>query len=197
LTPNGSSDPPPPPGPTAAQQVALMLAGRFDSSQQASEDSRYFAVQLRACRIDVPLLGDDVLYVEQAMLTATDEPYRQRVYVLSSADDETVHSDVHELEDPERFVGLCDKAEGERTMPAPEEIVAMLGCRVTLHADGDTFTGGTDGSSCLNDYAGASYATSEVTLTDETIESWDRGYDADGVQLWGATAGAYRFDRKE
>ena len=43
---------------------------------------------------------------------------------------------------------------------------------------------------------GASYATSEVELREERITSWDRGYDGEGLQVWGATEGPYRFDRQ-
>ena len=186
-----------PPAPHVAQRAAELLAGRFDSSAQAAADARYFAVQLRACRIALPSLGEDVLYIEQAMLSATDQPYRQRVYVLTSPDDATVYSDVHELRGAERFVGLCDHADDERTLPPPEDVQPMTGCRVTLHVDGDALVGATDGSACLNDHAGATYATSEVRLASNLISSWDRGYDAQGVQVWGATAGAYRFDRQE
>jgi hypothetical protein len=27
------------------------------------------------------------------------------------------------------------------------------------------------------------------------LDSWDRGYDRDGKQVWGAVTGPYRFDR--
>jgi hypothetical protein len=40
------------------------------------------------------------------------------------------------------------------------------------------------------------YTTSEVTITNDTIASWDRGFDADGNQKWGAEAGPYIFRRK-
>jgi len=40
---------------------------------------------------------------------------------------------------------------------------------------------------------GASYASSEVTLTATELNTWDRGYDAGGAQVWGSTKGPYRF----
>jgi len=61
---------------------------------------------------------------------------------------------------------------------------------------GDHFEGGTVGEGCESTLSGATYATSEVTLDASTLESWDRGYDAEGTQVWGATAGPYVFDRK-
>lgn len=185
--------------PSRAAQATELLTGRFDSSAQAQEDARYFAVQLRTCRIDVPALGAQVLYVEQAMMTALDQPYRQRVYAISDRDDGAVVSVVNELVQPERFVGFCDLGATDQAgiMPVAEDIVPLPGCAVTLTATDDGFSGSTDGKACLNDHNGAVYATSEVTLTDAGIESWDRGYDANDAQVWGAVAGAYRFDRQQ
>ncbi|MBM4280376.1 MAG: hypothetical protein FJ137_06310 [Deltaproteobacteria bacterium] len=183
----------------AAAQATALLTGRFDSSAQAARDSRYFPVQLRACAVDTPALGEHVLYVEQAMLSAADQPYRQRVYAIAQRDDGAVVSTVYELVQPERFVGFCDLGATDQAgiMPVVEDVAVLPGCAVILTATDDGFTGSTDGRACLNDYQGATYATSEVALTDASIESWDRGYDAADAQVWGATAGAYRFDRKD
>jgi CpeT protein len=183
----------------AAAQATTLLTGRFDSSAQAASDSRYFPVQLRTCALDVPALGAHVLYVEQAMLSSVDQPYRQRVYAVAERNDGAVVSTVYELLQPERFVGFCDlgATDQQGIMPVVDDIALLPGCAVILTATDDGFAGSTDGKACENDFQGATYATSEVTLTDAGIESWDRGYDAADVQVWGATAGAYRFDRKD
>jgi len=187
------------PAPSRAAQATDLLTGRFDSSAQAAADARYFAVQLHTCRIDVPELGEQVLYVEQAMMTALDQPYRQRVYAIADREDGAVVSVVNELVQPERFVGFCDLGATDQAgiMPIAADIAPLPGCAVTLTATDDGFSGSTDGKACLNDHNGAVYATSEVTLTDAGIDSWDRGYDANDTQVWGAVAGAYRFDRKQ
>jgi CpeT protein len=184
---------------TAAERVATLLTGRFDSSAQAAADSRYFPVQLRACAVALPALGSDVLYVEQAMLSAADEPYRQRVYAIAERDDGAVVSTVYELLQAERFVGFCelDATDQAGIMPIESDLALLAGCAVTLVPAEEGFTGSTDGRACSNDHNGATYATSEVTLTDDGIESWDRGYDEAGSQVWGAVAGPYRFDRKD
>ena len=43
---------------------------------------------------------------------------------------------------------------------------------------------------------GATYAVSDVTLSATQILSWDRGYDAQDNQVWGAEAGPYEFLRQ-
>jgi hypothetical protein len=57
------------------------------------------------------------------------------------------------------------------------------------------FIGGTVGNDCASALAGATYATSEVTIGPEEIITWDKGFDADGNQVWGASKGGYVFKR--
>jgi len=61
-------------------------------------------------------------------------------------------------------------------------------------ADG-VFEGSTVGKGCASELRGASYATSEVRITPEQLLSWDRGFDAQGKQVWGATKGGYVFKK--
>lgn len=167
-----------------------LLTGRFDSSAQATEDPSYYAVSLVACEVEAPELGDDVLYIEQALVSALDDPYRQRFYALSAAEG-VVTSVIWELDRPRKGIGLCDGT-GELSDPILRE-----GCDVTLVRDDEGFVGSTVDGACSSDLNGASYATSEVLLRPDRIESWDRGFDDDGQQIWGATAGAYVFLRLE
>jgi CpeT protein len=181
----------------AVTEVAGLLSGRFDSSAQAARDPQYFAVQLHACPVDLPALGDHVVYVEQAMLSAVDAPYRQRLYVVTAEEDRVV-SAVLELDAPEQVIGVCDFSAADRNrVLAARTATPLEGCAVVLEEDGDGWSGGTVDDACANDYAGATWASTEVRLTPTAIESWDRGYDDAGTQVWGATAGGYVFDRIE
>ena len=88
--------------------------------------------------------------------------------------------------DPSRFSGLD-----------PQTLVLRDGCQVVLSRSGKSeWSGSTVGNNCESTLRGASYATSEVTLTPQGIRSWDRGYDASGAQVWGAEKGPYVFDRQ-
>jgi hypothetical protein len=141
-------------------------------------------------------LGERVLYVEQAMMSNLGSPYRQRLYVLTEDESEgTVTSTIYSVLQPERFVGTCAGADVPRINKLDAEI--RVGCEVILRADGEGFSGSTVEKNCESSLNGASYATSEVTLSEDTVLSWDRGYDAMDNQVWGAEAGPYIFDRKE
>ena len=106
----------------------------------------------------------------------------------------TARSRVFELVKPADFVGFCDT-------PAPRAVAATdadekAGCRVDMKWVDDHFEGGTSGTLCPSSLNGAKYAQSKVSVRADGIESWDRGFDADGKQVWGAVKGPYVFDRK-
>jgi hypothetical protein len=183
---------------TAAERAFAMLTGRFDSKDQSEHDGEYHAVQLETCEVEAPELGSRVLYVEQALMTKLDAPYRQRLYVVSAEPESegVVRSSVYELTKPAAAVHLC-------ASPAPRRFAASgailrEGCAVRLawSAASQSFSGGTEGSACASSLGGAKYATSSVTLRRDGLESWDRGYDEKAVQVWGAAKGPYRFVRR-
>jgi hypothetical protein len=65
---------------------------------------------------------------------------------------------------------------------------------VILHRREDgSFTGSTVEDRCRSTLRGATYATSEVKVYPDRIESWDRGFDGADEQVWGAVAGPYVF----
>jgi hypothetical protein len=176
-----------------ADEVMRLLTGRFDSSRQAAADPRYFAIQLEACRVRAPALGERVLYVEQATMDSPARPYRQRLYVIEPLADGRVQSRVFTTTQAEQLIGLCRTG----SEPAVAESAAQerVGCAVVMERDGKQYRGGTVGQGCSSERGGAAYATSEVVLGSARLETWDRGFDAKGTQVWGAQAGPYIFDR--
>ncbi len=173
-----------------------LLTGHFDSTEQASTNPAYYPIDLRTCPIAIPELGARVLHVEQAVIDngQVGAPYRQRVYVVTDGADPATQavSAVWEFTSPGPFSGFCD---GEGMQATPADLVERAGCRVEVDWKGDHFEGSTPGKECLSDFQGATYATSEVKIYPDRIESWDRGYDASDAQVWGATAGPYVFRR--
>lgn len=171
------------------------LTGSFSSEAQSVSDKDFFDIRLEMAPIWRSRTDGPWLYVEQAAAAKRDAPYRQRVYHLERRPDGALLSLVFTLPDPQRFVGAWSDPERLNAIE-PADLVAREGCAIVLRrrADG-VFEGATDGSSCPSDLRGATYATSQVTLTRDLLRSWDRGFDADGKQVWGATKGPYEFRR--
>lgn len=178
------------------EQLADMLTGSFSSAEQAATDpDNYRDIRLHAARIWTDRTDGPWIYVEQAAASALDRPYRQRVYRIVQESDTLLRSDVYTLPaDPLRFAGAWRDPAMLDSL-TPDSITLREGCSVYLAPTPAGFVGGTRSTSCASDLAGAAYATSVVTLTPGLIASWDQGFDADGDQVWGATAGGYLFYR--
>jgi len=177
-------------------QLTCWLTGSFSSRAQSEADSAFYDIRLEMHRIWPERQDGNWLYVEQAVADQRDRPYRQRVYHLTPLDDGAFESAVFTLPDPARFVcagKLSGPALGSLT---PDSLTIRQGCAIVLRrVDEASFAGSTQDQDCGSSLRGASYATSEVIVRVDRLISWDRGFDAEGVQVWGAEKGGYVFDR--
>ncbi len=176
------------------QRLAAMMAGSYSSAAQAAADSAFFDVRLRMVPIWTARTDGRWLYVEQAIADSQDKPYRQRVYRVTQDADGTLQSIVYALPTaPLRFAGEWRKDEPLASL-TPDSLSMRDGCAILLRQLPDgSYRGATHEHDCPSDLRGARYATSEVTVRDSLLESWDRGFDAKGTQVWGSVAGPYRF----
>ncbi len=175
--------------------VAQMMSGSFSSAAQAAGDPDYRHITLEVARI-WPMNDDGVwLYVEQAAAESRDKPYRQRIYHLTRRNPVLLASEIYLLPDPAAVVGAWEDPSRFDAL-APADLTVKEGCSVELEKVNQwTYAGATKDRDCPSELHGAAYATSEVTLTPSWLESWDRGYDEGGEQVWGAQKGPYRFDK--
>jgi len=174
------------------------MAGEFSSGAQATADSAFFHVMLRMAPIWKKSKDGYWLYVEQSIATAQDKPYRQRVYHLSLEDDTTIVSQVYEIKNPLQYTGAW-KDQTKLEGLSKDSLINRQGCGIYLHKQGclSFFEGSTKDQQCLSAMRGAAYATSEVTIFPDKVLSWDRGWDAKGVQVWGAVKSGYVFVKTE
>lgn len=187
------------------------LEGNFDSYEQSRKDSSYYNILLHMKefklkeipvkqkfsikKIQMPQKKEESywLYVEQAMASAPEKPYRQRIYHLSNSGDTVLISQIYEMNFPQRFVGAWNDV-SKLSQLTIDSLIERTGCSMYMYKDTDgNFVGSTRGESCESSLKGAQYATSEVTIGSTMLISWDRGWDENAQQVWGATKGGYRF----
>jgi len=187
----------PPAAPTDVAELAALLTGSFSSAtQHAADPENYRNIALHTAPIWTGRSDGPWLYVEQALAGRPERPYRQRVYQLAASTGGTVESRVFMLPgDPLEWAGAWREPQRLDAL-SPDALESRTGCTVVLRrrADG-VFTGGTVGTGCASELAGASYATSDVEITARRLVTWDRGFASDGQQVWGATTGGYIFER--
>jgi hypothetical protein len=174
------------------------LSGAFSSAEQSKADpENYYDIRLHMTPIWPDRTDGPWLYVEQAVAARPRMPYRQRVYRLKKADDGKLISEVYELPgEPLRYAGAWQDPAKLKGL-TPEQLSHKSGCDVGLTKAGDgTYAGGTTGNGCPSALHGAAYASSQVKVFADRLETWDRGYDKDGKQVWGAEKGGYVFKRQ-
>ena len=181
-------------------RAVTYLSGSFSSAAQASMDPDFFDIRLEMTPIWSALKrrGGRYIYVEQAAAGALERPYRQRIYHVSIERTGTVRRAVYELPgDSLAFAGWWRTPERFDDAFGPEDLIERTGCDITMTWDADEqgYVGSTLGQGCESSLRGAAYATSEVLIRLDYLETWDRGFDAAGDQVWGAVKGPYRFDR--
>jgi hypothetical protein len=74
-------------------------------------------------------------------------------------------------------------------------LVAMLLGTIALTTGGPAGCA-TSEQAATRTLRGAAYATSEVVIEPAILVSWDRGWNAAGEQVWGATKGGYEFVKR-
>ncbi len=172
------------------------MCGQFSSAAQASADPEFRDIRLRVVRVWEGRENPQFvwLYVEQAMASDLEHPYRQRIYRVSSPQRGMIQSDVYSLAVPAAVVGAW-RDQSLLDSVAVRDLSVRLGCSVFLTCEADRFVGGTRERDCSSELSGAKYATSEANIGRDGMVTWDRGFDASGKQVWGATKGGYRFDK--
>ncbi len=177
-------------------QLVQLMSGEFDSLKQSQLDESYYHISLKMKPIWTQRNDGHWLYVEQAVGTMLDKPYRQRIYHVTALGNNKFSSAVYEFSDPSAVVGGFENPKLLADIE-PSDLTLRKGCAVILQKYGDeNYSGSTGDKTCLSQLRGATYANSIVDITATSISSWDQGFDSNDQQVWGATAGPYVFDRK-
>lgn len=178
---------------TELNELYTLMQGSFNSEIQASVDSSYYNISLHM----YPIWEDKgkFLYVEQALNSMQNRPYRQRIYELTRLSDSTFSSAVYTLNIDSLWIGKWKTPKAFDSI-AIKDIALKEGCEVILkRITANQYMGKTGDDTCVSTMRGASFARSEVEILEDKVISWDRGFDADGKYVWGAEKGPYIFNK--
>ncbi|MFN3939861.1 MAG: chromophore lyase CpcT/CpeT [Chitinophagales bacterium] len=176
-------------------RLCNFMSGSFSSNQQSVMDSDYYDIRLHMVPIWEERTDGFWLYVEQALASIQEKPYRQRIYKVHVLHNTTFESVVYEMNEPLQYAGAWnDRSKLDKL--SPDNLILREGCSIILHwNDAGFFEGKTADNTCPSNLRGAAYATSEVKIYGDTLISWDRGFDTNGKQVWGAEKGGYIFNK--
>jgi hypothetical protein len=183
------------------EEVVSWLVGVMEIPGQAIATTTGPTVRMTTCNVEVEDAPDSsrepqlFLYQEQALSPNFSQPYRQRFLRISpSADGQSVESLSFRPLQLEDWVGLCDRPQTERVVQISD--MDRSSCSVLLQRVGATYMGETQPGGCPSNYRGAVRVTNHIILHPTGMETSDRGFDANGNQVWGSTGEPYRFQRR-
>ncbi len=175
------------------KELFSLMQGSFNSENQARADSAYYNISLHM----YPIWKEKghYLYVEQALASVQEKPYRQRVYEIKRTNDSILTSAVYTINNDSLWIGMWKTPKTFDTL-SPDDITLKEGCEVYLRKlEENHFKGKTGKNTCASTLRGASFARSEVEIYKDKIVSWDRGFDEEGNYVWGAKNGGYIFEK--
>ncbi len=177
------------------KDLVTLMTGSYNSEKQSKADSTYYNISLHMYPIWKKDNTTSWLYVEQALNSKQEAPYRQRVYKVEHVSENKFKTTIFTLKDEKKFIGKWKTADFFDTFDA-SILEERLGCEVYLTKNKDgVYEGTTLDNNCKSTLRGASYATSKVTIKKDLVYSWDQGFDTDHKQVWGAEKAGYSFDK--
>jgi hypothetical protein len=172
------------------------LQGEYSSEAQSKEDTSYFNIYLAMYPIWTDRTDGKWLYVEQAMATKREKPYRQRIYQIKKGNNNEIISIIYTFENPLEYTNAQQNKDILRKLTY-DKISSKIGCEVYMKPTKSGFEGGTKGKECQSNLRGASYTTTQIKMENDKLISWDRGFFSDGKQAWGAEKGGYIFVKQK
>lgn len=170
------------------------MIGSFNSEEQSKNDTNYYNISLEMHQIWKDRVDGYWLYVEQAVASVKDKPYRQRIYHIYEKNG-MIKSVIYSIPEEKNLVGGWKDISIFNKL-SPSTLEAREGCEVIIkRKDENTFVGSTIDKNCTSNLRGAAYATTEVVITKDKMISWDRGFNDKDEQVWGAEKGGYIFNK--
>jgi len=174
---------------TDLNMLTETMCGTYTATEQ-SIDEDALEVTLMLTRIWKD--EEDVwIYAEQKSSDAEKVTYRRDIYQLVMNGKNKFIQTVFDPEKEEAWIGAVDKPKLVKSL-SPSNLILRDGCTIGFVYSNGTYAGSTQ-DRCAFDWKGATLATSEITLSEGMMVSWNRGWTDQGQQIWGPTQGGYVF----
>lgn len=148
------------------------MSGTFDSFEHAQQDPSFWDVVISH---EVILHDDDTYWIDVDQGLPDGRIYRERLYKIFE-NDSTIVTQIYKRENG--------------------KLVHLKGCDLYIYKIGDAYFGRTSNFDCKSSYGGASYLTTSFRVYRQRIESWERGWNSDGRQVWGSGKGYFIFKKQ-
>jgi len=185
------------------KQMINWMTGSFSSHNQADTTTDQYIVDVRLHMAQIwndRNVGENIywLYVEQAYASDTAHPYRQRIYKMILGANNNIYNEIFSVPNPTNYI-YGYKTPSIFNSLTENDLTVKTGCGLnfTWNQSGQYYIGATSGHNCLvTGIPNVNYITSDATLHQTYMTSWDRGYHQSGILIMGPDS-PYIFDKIE
>ncbi|TVR08845.1 MAG: hypothetical protein EA395_10765 [Phormidium sp. GEM2.Bin31] len=185
---------------SSLKPFAQALAGVFDNQQQAQDNPTWFVpTRVWQYPLSQQIDGHYAIFVEQAPLLKLEQPYRQRLMLLSHPDGMPLQVVYRAFRHPQAIAGAAQEPERLQSLKS-QDFLELPGCGLEVIQQGDRFLANPpQGAKCCFDDQGTTRQVElGFDLTPDYLYRRDRGVDPDSGQgLWGALMGAYEYRKHQ
>lgn len=172
------------------------MTGYFSSKNQAdtSSDKYHIDVRLRMRRIWQNRTDGFWIYVEQAYVSDTAHPYRQRLYHMIEANGK-IKDEIYGINDDSLYLyGWQNPEVFHKLSDSDITLKEYCGLDFRYNDAENVFEAKTRGCDCHASIPGIAYITSASKIHSNYLTSWDLGFNAEGKILMGPDS-PYIFEK--
>lgn len=174
--------------------LAFWLNGTFSNKNQADYEPGYVEFRIEIRQIWPDVAGEYWFYIEQIRGGVDQKVNSQGIYRLIPEKDGGIRAEAYEIPQPELYVGEWRRNNAFGSL-LPSDLFLTENCDIMFYRKSNAYYGSYVKDNCGNGPRRVSYVTTEVIISEREISNWDRGFDKNGVQIWGPKSGPYLFQK--
>ncbi len=179
---------------TEIESLTEWFTGEYTTTEQTAIDSQIIDIHLYVTPFDIKDQKGKWFYLETAYTDDKDSPYRQEFFHIYVARLGFVYVDRYAIENSEPYIGAFTNNDLLKDITM-EKLQKNDYCTVYLQKRKDLYTGSSNGNKCQSNIRRAKYATTDIEITEVDFFLWEKGFDAQGKQVWGTTFNGYVFQK--
>lgn len=167
------------------------MEGHFASSKQALNNSKHEKISMQI----FPILKDKGTYfiVEQALFDSQEKPFSIQIHQLYQKRYHIV-KEVYLLKNEKEWIEKRLTSQNYTDLSIAD-LELVPGCQITIKKSADGSYSGHTGNDCHLTEFKAPNSSVEISIAENQIRLWEKGYDKDWNLLWGNTKNGTVFER--
>ncbi|MBM4178423.1 MAG: hypothetical protein FJ211_03710 [Ignavibacteria bacterium] len=173
-------------------EVSSWIEGSYSTERQAKQDTAFRNERMEIRRIWMDRTDGVWFVLERFEPEMQSKPFQQRVIHIHGVEENLTEVRTFVWKDASTATELWKNPE-KAAQFSVEDIRLQRGCEMYLQRNSSAFFGGTHGTACSGGRAGVSYLNISISIADQSIALWERGYSVDNKQILGSVKGPYYY----